>query len=170
MSTDIALTYGSHHRIVQKVGKINVSVTEDREVELDASFLPDPMVSAPASLMATPWPSQWGSIGCHGAFLAASRDIPENGLAAATIRRKPSLRACARVGSVHNGRSSANAWPQNKHASPTIQRNTNASSKPRVRPKPMKRGKGQIERSTRLQSAEFSLPKRTDCNYALGSA
>ncbi len=53
MSTDIALTYGSHHRIVQKVGKINVSVTEDREVELDASFLPDPMVSAPASLMAT---------------------------------------------------------------------------------------------------------------------
>jgi hypothetical protein len=53
MTIDMALSYGSHHRIAQKVEQIRINVTADREVELVASLLPDPMVSSPASLMAT---------------------------------------------------------------------------------------------------------------------
>jgi hypothetical protein len=53
MSTDIALVYGSHHRIVQSVHRVDVKLIGDRNVELVASLSADPTIPAPASLMAT---------------------------------------------------------------------------------------------------------------------
>jgi hypothetical protein len=53
MSTDIVLVYGSHHRIVQSVHRVDVNVIEDRKVELVASLSVDPTIPASASLMAT---------------------------------------------------------------------------------------------------------------------
>lgn len=53
MSIDIALVYGSHHRIVQSVHRMDINVIGDRSVELVASLSADPTIPPPASLMAT---------------------------------------------------------------------------------------------------------------------
>jgi hypothetical protein len=53
MPTDLALVYGSHHRIVQSVHRVDINVIGNREIELVASVSADPTTPAPASLMAT---------------------------------------------------------------------------------------------------------------------
>ena len=49
---DVPMAYGSHHRIAQSIGDVEVSVM-GREVELLASILPDPMLPDPSHLMPT---------------------------------------------------------------------------------------------------------------------
>jgi hypothetical protein len=53
MTTDIALPYGSHHRIAQSVTNVRVNVIPGPEVELVALIVPDPMIPNPSHLQAT---------------------------------------------------------------------------------------------------------------------
>jgi hypothetical protein len=53
MTTDISMTYGSHHRIAQSVSDVRVNVIHGPEVELVASIVPDPMIPNPTHVPAT---------------------------------------------------------------------------------------------------------------------
>lgn len=47
---DVAMAYGSHHRIAQSVKDVRVSLVPGPEVELTASIVPDPHISNPSFL------------------------------------------------------------------------------------------------------------------------
>jgi hypothetical protein len=53
MPIDVAMAYGSHHRIAQSVTNVRVSVIAGPEVELVASIVPDPIIRNPSHLQAT---------------------------------------------------------------------------------------------------------------------
>ena len=50
---DVALPYGSHHRIAQSVSNVRINVISGPKVELVASIVPDPMIPNPSHLPAT---------------------------------------------------------------------------------------------------------------------
>lgn len=47
---DVAMAYGSHHRIAQSVNDVRVNLAPGQEVELTASIVPDPDISNPSFL------------------------------------------------------------------------------------------------------------------------
>ena len=53
MPIDVAMAYGSHHRITQSVTDVRVSIIPGPEVELVASIVPDPTIRNPSHLQAT---------------------------------------------------------------------------------------------------------------------
>lgn len=50
---DVGIAHGSHERIARKVGEFSVHVIDGPEIELVASFLPEPEIQNSAHLQAT---------------------------------------------------------------------------------------------------------------------
>lgn len=51
--TDRDMSYGEHARFVREVGEFRVQLTPGPQIELVASFLPDPAIPSPGHLPAT---------------------------------------------------------------------------------------------------------------------
>lgn len=65
----VDIPYGTHWRFRRHVGSVNVTVTPDHEVELVASFLPDPDSPSPESVPSTGLDIRMGELAATGLML-----------------------------------------------------------------------------------------------------